>query len=573
MTSVCRLLEEAADENSEKPLFVFPQTRWNDHEELTYGALVSRSASAKSVITQFANRGDRALLLFPAGAAFWEAFVGCLASGVIAVPLKTPNFNRVNDQLADICRHCAPSVLLTDQKTAAALQQRIHLHPEISRLPTVTPEQWRGETAGFEYLTPRPDVVAFLQYTSGSTASPKGIQISHDNLLANMAMIRDRMGIRTREDRAVTWLPHYHDMGLVGSYLTALFTRITSYCLPPEEFAIRPASLLQQISDHKAGICGGPDFMYRLCVEKIDEEQMASIDLSSWRVAYVGAERIRATTLRKFSAKFATSGFRQTSYFPCYGLGEATLIATGGPPNRDPIVRTLSNAGLMQNQVRPPLSLGDSTELVGSGQTFEPTNVLILDTETGLPLVDEQIGEVMLSGPSVTRGYFRRQDLNDHLFRELPWNGKNEIFLHTGDLGFLSSGELFITGRIKEVMIVRGKNLSPEDIEQQIGDVHEALMPGGSVVFSIEKYGEECVVVAAELKRTSVRMKQPEAVIAAIRVRVVQSFGVNPADILLLNPASIPRTSSGKLKRLAVRDQYLNGTVEFLVRECLQSPS
>ncbi|MCA9160054.1 MAG: AMP-binding protein, partial [Planctomycetales bacterium] len=286
-------------------MFVFPESRWRSAESLSYRELASRCGAAARTIAEHANPGERALLLFPTGVAFWEAFMGCLAARVAAVPLNTPNLNRSNEHLQDVCKDCTPSVLITNPKTADVLSSQADKHPNLSQLPVITPEQWRSKQCEFAFERPTGDAIALLQYTSGSTASPKGVRVSHGNLLANMEMIRDRMGIRMFEDTGVTWLPHYHDMGLVGSYLATLFTKNTSWCLQPEEFVLQPERWLQLISEQRASICGGPDFGYRLCVDKIKEDQLLGIDLSSWRVAFVGSERIRPETIQGFTEKFA----------------------------------------------------------------------------------------------------------------------------------------------------------------------------------------------------------------------------------------------------------------------------
>jgi acyl-CoA synthetase (AMP-forming)/AMP-acid ligase II len=565
--SFCSILDAAASRLPRKPLFVFPENRWRGEETVTYGNLALRSAAAGRIIAECAAPGGRALLLLPAGGAFWEAFMGCLARRVIAVPLNIPNLNRSSDLLQQVCRDCVPSVLVTDERTAELLHRRADIHPLLSQLPVMTPDCWRGEGDAFDYLFPEGDGVAFLQYTSGSTANPKGVRVSHENLLANLAMIRDRMEIRASEDSGVTWLPHYHDMGLVGSYLTTLFTENTTVCLTPEDFVLRPARWLELISDSRASICGGPDFAFRLCVERVNDDQAANLDLSSWRVAYIGSESIRSETLAGFTEKFSPRGFRRTAFFPCYGLGEATLMVTGGPPEREPVIRRVSVAGLMAKRIQAAESNDDGTNLVGCGRTSEAARVVILDADSGLPLAEDMIGEVFVSGPAVTRGYYNRDDLNAALFRELSIDGNRDTFLQTGDLGFLSSGELFITGRTKEIIIVRGRNLSPEDIEHRIGDAHDALLPGGAVAFSADRNGEESLIVAAELKRSALKLDDFEEVVVAVRNRIVESFGINPAEILLLRPASIPRTSSGKPKRLVLRDCYLKGTMSGLVDE------
>ena len=564
MTSICSILFDAATDCPDKSLFVFPETRWNSADRLTYQELATRSSAAARVVSRMARPGDRALLLFPTGAAFWEAFFGSLTSSVIAVPLKIPNLHRLSEHLEQVCRDCEPSVLLTNQKTADLLRTVAEIHPALSRLAVVTPDQWRCETPSSEVLPTNFHQTAFLQYTSGSTARPKGVQISHANLMANMTMIRDRMGIRTGADSTVSWLPHFHDMGLVGSYLTTLFTRNSCTCFPPEEFALRPATWLRSISTEQASICGGPDFAFRLCVDKVSEDEMDAVDLSSWRVAYVGAERIRSDTIRLFTERFSAWGFRSNSFFPCYGLGEATLMATGGPTGSGPVIRSVSSEALRANRIEGAASSRDEQLLVGSGHTFEGSSVLIVDQQTGAPLPDEAIGEIHLSGDSITRGYFRKEELNQHVFRDVSLHKTSRRFLRTGDLGFLSGGQLFVTGRIKELIILRGRNLYPEDVELIVDDAHEALQARGCVAFSVEQEGLESLIIAVELRRSAMKNPPQESIMSAIRLKVAHGFGVNPDKILLLRPFTIPRTSSGKPRRLAVRESYLNGTLATL---------
>ena len=573
MTSICSILFDAATDCPDKSLFVFPETRWNPADRLTYQQLATRSSAAASVISRLANPGDRALLLFPTGAAFWEAFFGALTCSVIAVPMKIPNLHRLSEHLEQVCRDCEPSLLLTDQKTADLLRTVAEIHPALSRLAVVTPDQWRFETPSSEGLQIDVHQTALLQYTSGSTAQPKGVQISHANLMANMRMISDRMGIRIGEDSTVTWLPHFHDMGLVGSYLTTLFTRNSCTCFPPEEFALRPATWLRSISTEQASICGGPDFAFRLCVDKVSEDEMDGVDLSSWRVAYIGAERIRSDTIQLFTERFSAWGFRSNSFFPCYGLGEATLMSTGGPAGSGPVIRSVSSQALRANRIEIAENFPDEQILAGSGHTFEGSRVMIVDPQTGALLPDEAIGEIHLSGDSITRGYFRKEELNQGLYRDLIVEGTLRRFLRTGDLGFLSDGQLFVTGRIKELIILRGRNLYPEDVERIVDDAHEALQSRGCVAFSIEQDGQESLIIAVELRRSAIKNPPRESIMSAIRSKVTHGFGVNPHNILLLRPSTIPRTSSGKPRRLAVRESFLNGTLDALneVPNCSQS--
>jgi acyl-CoA synthetase (AMP-forming)/AMP-acid ligase II len=566
MLSICSILADAAAEFPDKRLFVFPETRWRPAESRSYAELASRAGGAARVISAAARPGERALLLFPTGPAFWEAFLGCLAGGVVAVPLKTPNLNRTSDHLERVIRDCAPATLIADEATADLLRKRGDMHPYVDGVTVLTPVEWRDEQCDLKLRHDGGDL-AYLQYTSGSTSHPKGVQISHANLMSNAAMIRECMEVRSVEDSTVTWLPHYHDMGLIGSYLGTLYNRLTAWCLPPDEFALHPQCWLQLISQHRATICGGPHFGFRYCVDKIKDEDLAGIDLSCWRVAYIGAERIQPETVRRFSERFTHYGFRHAALFPCYGLGEATLLVTGGPAAAPPVSRTVSRAALQRHLLAPPVDEVDALSLAGCGQVGDGCAVVIGDPATGNRLPDESIGEVLVSGPAVTRGYFNRHDENDQLFREVVIDGEPQRFLRTGDLGFLSHDELYITGRLKEMMIVRGRNLYPDDLEPVIDAAHEALAPGRAVTFSVECDGQESLIIAAEVRRSAVRLDSGAAVFAAIRARIVERFGVNPHEIVLLPPATIPSTSSGKLQRLAVRDEYAAGRLGCLFRE------
>jgi acyl-CoA synthetase (AMP-forming)/AMP-acid ligase II len=566
MTTICSILADNAGKFPERPLFVFPETRWRAAASLSFADLASQGGGAARAISQAAQRGDRALLMFPTGPEFWSAFFGCLAAGVVAVPLKTPNLNKPSEHLERVVRDCAPTLILADDETVNLLRQRADLHPYLHGVTLLTPTAWQDHPADLSVCAAGNDL-AFLQYTSGSTSHPKGVRISHANLVANLQLIRDRMEMRFAEERTATWLPHFHDMGLVGNYLSCVLNVVGAWCLPPEEFALHPQRWLQLISEHRATICGGPNFGYRFCLEKIREEDLSGLDLSSWRVAFIGAERIQCEIVQGFLKRFAPCGFRQNAFFPCYGLGEATLLVSGGPAAAAPWIRTVSRHELLQHRLAPPVDQTDAQTLAGCGQVGPGCDVAIGDPATGTPLPDESIGEVLVCGPSVTRGYYRGDDANSQLFRELVAHGETRRYLRTGDLGFLSQDELFIAGRLKELMIVRGRNLYPDDLEAALDGVHETLAPGRTVAFSCEHDGQEALFIAAEVRRSALKLVSAAPVFAAVRARIVQTFGVNPQEIMLLRPATIPSTSSGKLQRLAVRDSYANGTLKCLFSE------
>ena len=269
MSSFFSILEDAAEESPDKPLFIFPETRWQPEERLTYGELLTEAGVMAGCLEKRTRPGDRVLLLFPTGSGFWKAFFGCLRAGVIAVPLRVPNLNRTSDHLERVCRDCTPSVVMTDATHAELLRRRADRHPYFDGRSVLVAPEASCESVNLNRPSQLAGSIAFLQYTSGSTSQPKGVQITHENLIANATMIRDRMQIRVGEDRTVTWLPHYHDMGLVGTYLETLFTQNTAWCLPPEDFALQPERWLRLISAHRASVCGAPDFAYRMCVERV----------------------------------------------------------------------------------------------------------------------------------------------------------------------------------------------------------------------------------------------------------------------------------------------------------------
>jgi acyl-CoA synthetase (AMP-forming)/AMP-acid ligase II len=562
MISLFSVLDDAAAAVPDKPLFIFPPTRTRGELSVSYRELAERSEAAGRKLSQVAKPGECALLLFPAGPDFWSTFFGCLRRGIIAIPLHVPNINRPNEMLQNVCEDCRPAMIVTDQGTADLLNRRAERHPYLNGIPVVTPEDWETYQAD---TIPRmtfsaASSPALIQYTSGSTSRPRGVQISHENLIANLKTICRQMEIRVNEDCGVTWLPHYHDMGLVGGCLTTLYSRNTTLCLPPEEFAVSPLRWLELISATRATVCGGPNFAYQLCADKVTDEQASELDLSSWRVAYVGAERIRPETMDHFCGKFSPAGFQRNAFFPCYGLGEATLFVTGGPVSAAPQISEVSAAALVRNQIADPEHSGDVARLCGSGSVIDDSVVAVVSADTNEPLDDEHIGEIYIAGDSVTKGYWGNTNENEGLFRSIRLKNATHRMLRTGDLGFLAGGELFITGRAKELIIIRGRNLYPEDLEHQVRNSHESLIQGAVAAFAVDRDGQEMLVIVAEISRTAVNLlSDPEPIVAAIRQRIVEHFGVNPLEIRLVRPATIPHTTSGKPRRLKVREAWLNG--------------
>ena len=554
-------------------------------EALTYSALDCQARSIAALLQRHHPPGQRALLLYPAGLDFIAAFFGCLYAGVIAVPLPPPHPvhpQRSLPRLWPIVTDARPSVALT---TSAILSNARRLFPQAPELQTLNwvatdelttslAQEWRDPAV-------TSDTLALLQYTSGSTADPKGVIISHGNLLHNSAYI-DRLFALVSDSITVTWLPVFHDMGLTNGIIQPVYKGGPCYLMPPVSFLMRPIRWLQAISRYRATISGGPNFAYDLCIRRITPEQRDTLDLRSWDVAYNGAEPIRPETMNRFAALFAPSGFRPTAFHPCYGLAEATLLVSGGSLNPG-MFQTVQINSYEKNRVVPASAADQKVRtLVASGHALDDTKLAIVDPDSLTTCAADEVGEIWVSGPSVTKGYWNRPEETERICRAYLKDTGEGPFLRTGDLGFLKDGELFVTGRLKDLIIVSGRNLYPQDIELTAGQSHPALGPASCAVFSVDTDGEERLIISAEVDsryHTTAR-HSPErkavshangrlpldvdGVVRAVRKAVAEEHDVRVHTVVLLRPGRIPKTTSGKVQRGACRAQFLNGTLEKL---------
>ncbi|NMF64063.1 non-ribosomal peptide synthetase [Brasilonema octagenarum UFV-E1] len=566
------LLRYRALDQPNKVGFTFLQDGETESSSLTYQEL-DRQARAIAQELQLLGvaKGERALLLYTPGLEFIPAFFGCLYAGVVAVPAYPPHLNRPMPRLQAIVVDTQATVVLT---TAQILSNG-------SRLFTHTPElgalQWLATdslTGGLEDHWQKTEVtsdtLAFLQYTSGSTSTPKGVMVNHGNLLHNQQLIKSGFG-HTEQTIVVGWLPLFHDMGLIGNMLQPLYLGTECILMPPVAFLQNPFRWLQAICRYKATTSGGPNFAYDLCVSKITPEQRATLDLSSWEVAFNGAEPVRAETIERFARTFADSGFRQKAFYPCYGMAETTLIVSGGTKEAPPVFQSVEKAALEQSRVIPAtLEDGATQKLVSSGQPLQDLRVVIAHPETLTRCAPGEVGEIWVSGNSVTQGYWRRTEETEPTFRAYLKDSGEGSFLRTGDLGFLYSGELFVTGRLKDLIIIRGRNHYPQDIELTLEQSHSALQPTCSAAFAIDVTGEERLAVVVEVKRSHLRHLNVEEVVKAIRQAVAEQHELQVYGVLLLKPGSIPKTSSGKIQRHACRADYLNGSLDVVGSSILE---
>lgn len=567
-TSLVDILRRHAKNQPQGLSFRFLTDGEFDEVEITYEALDRRARAIGARLQACTKAGDRVLILLPAGLDFVAAYFGCLYARIIAIPVSPPHPARLEESLAATLRIAAdavPAAALLNASLFEAIEMRHTTRDQFSRMCLLVTDRedeqdWAGQWRRADITA---SDIAFLQYTSGSTTTPKGVMVSHGNLLHNLSLIEKSMGL-TSNTRTVFWLPPFHDMGLIGGILQAVYTGYPATLIPHLMFLQRPFRWLQAITRFKATVNGGPNFAYELCVRKIKPEQREQLDLSAWEVAFTGAEPVHHQTLELFAAYFAPCGFRREAFFPCYGLAEATLMVTGGPRNRLPVTVNLLKSGLEANKViLAPETSTDSRTVVGCGQHTGGQKISLVDPETLHPCLPGQIGEVWVSGPSVASGYWNDPAETAATFgAHIPDTGEGP-FLRTGDLGFQQDGELFITGRLKNLIIIDGKNHYPHDIERTAGQSHPALQPGGCAVFSIEASGTERVVVLAEVQYK--QLTDTAEVVKAIRSAVAGQHEITVHDIKLTLPGSIPRTTSGKIRHFLCKKNYLSGALKEIV--------
>ncbi len=557
------LLRERVSTHPDRAAFAFLQDGSTETERWTYADLDQRARTIAGHLQMLGLSGKRAVLLYNPGLDFVAGFFGCLYADVTAVPAYPPRSNPLMERLSAIIRDADVAVALTASAAEEGIAQRLRELGEYAPAKLIATDTLHEEDADpWRPKLIRPDNLAFLQYTSGSTGHPKGVMVSHANLLHNSQLIH-RCFEDSPESLGVSWLPPYHDMGLVGGILQSLYVGSTTFLMPPVAFLQRPIRWLEAISRHRATTAGGPNFAYEFCARQIRPEQLQDLDLSSWSLAFTGAEPVRAETLDRFCDIFGPCGFRREAFLPCYGLAENTLIVTGGGRRRLPVVRHFDSAALTDRRVVELTSDAATARrtLVSSGPRVGDVGLQVVDPETGMALGPGQIGEIWVSGASVAQGYRRQPERSRETF-QARLAGDEADYLRTGDLGFVLDGELFVNGRLKDLIIIRGSNHYPQDIEASVETSHRALRTGCGAAFSVELDGEEKLVVVQEVERSALRRLDADAVTAAIRAALSQKHQLQPAAVLLLKTGSIPKTSSGKIQRFACRQNYLQGSLQ-----------
>lgn len=555
------ILSHRAAIQPDKHIYTFLKDGESEQANYSFKELEQRSKAIAATLQQLVQPGDRALLLFQPGIEFITAFYGCLLAGVVAVPAYPPNTSRIRTsipRLMAIVKDSGATISLTTSDILPAFQPFSQEIPELGSMIWQTTDSITADRSRYwmEEMIKKDDL-AFLQYTSGSTGAPKGVMVSHGNILYNEEMIRTAMGM-TEGRNFVGWLPLYHDMGLIANMIQPLYSGCSGIIMSPISFLKRPIRWLKAIQKYNAGCAGGPNFAYDLCVNRVTEEEKASLDLSNWEIAFNGAEPVRADTLRRFSKAFASAGFRSKAFYPCYGLAEATLMVTGPKKMQGLQSLRVEKKALENDLVVIKEDAKDTWELVSCGAPQLDQEVVIADPVAKVELADREIGEIWVKGENVAQGYFQNAEKTEETFHA-HLDGGEGPFMRTGDLGFLHQGQLYITGRIKDLIKVRGRGIYPQDIEKTVeglaSDFPE-LRFNGCAAFSIQGESNEEIVLIAEVAPRRNPNYDAQALVNQILATLNSEMEISLRSLVLIK-TSIPKTSSGKKMRHACRKTYL----------------
>ncbi|WP_328537490.1 fatty acyl-AMP ligase [Streptomyces sp. NBC_00344] len=552
-----------------KDAVIFVRGRKDDRTEqrLTYGDLDRTARRLGRWLKERCEPGDRVLLLLPTGLDFVTALIGCHHAGLVAVPAPPPGIGDPKGaRSAGIAKDSGARLAVTDAHHLTDVQA------------------WLGEAGAdalpcyaVDAIDPGPgrpvddppvpqftdDTIAVLQYTSGSTSEPKGVMLTHGALMHNLRSIEGWLGV-DEGTRVCSWLPLYHDMGLIGMLLAVLYLGCEVVLFAPTDFIRRPHTWFDLIQEHRSTFITAPNFAYDLMVRQLSDEQLAQLDLSSVRWALNGAEPLDAATLARFQERFAPAGFRSGALLPCYGLAEATLFVAGTPTGRGPRVTPVDPAALAQHNFRTSTAGEGAQQLVSSGRVLD-LDLRIIDPDALAEQPAGSIGEIWVRGGSVTPGYWNRPDDNARSFDAVTASGE-EGFLRTGDLGVLHDGELYVTGRSKDVLVVRGRNLYAHDLERHVGDLHVGFQGLKGSVCALP-FDEEQIVVMQEFRPSGTPRADLPALARTVRGELSEKFGVRVPNVVFLRPGQVRRTTSGKVRRSLMRDLFIAGELKTVYED------
>jgi|LakMenEpi03Aug12_release.lakeMendotaPanAssembly.Ray.scaffolds.fasta_scaffold22354_6 acyl-CoA synthetase (AMP-forming)/AMP-acid ligase II/acyl carrier protein len=558
MTNLISILNHRAEQTPEQIAYIFLEDGNKQRQKISYRQLSQNAKSIAACLQALVSQGSRALLLYPQGLDFISAFLGCLYAGIIAVPAYPPKSNQKMTRLESIIKDSTPRIILTTSHLLENTKNKLTNVFDLSDIQWLTTDNANiSEASNWILPNSSNDSLALLQYTSGSTGTPKGVMISHENIIYNSGYIQEAGNITT-SDIAVSWLPTFHDMGLIFGVIQPLYTGFLGVIISPESFLQKPILWLEAITQYHGTISGSPNLGYSLCTQKISSEQQQNLDLHRWRIAYSGSEPIRKKTLEEFSDKFNKSGFQSYYFFPCYGMAESTLMISGCSPKRDPVYFNAELKALGEGYaVEADLDNKNNKQIVGCGHALLDTDIRIVDPNNLSQCLDNQVGEVWVHSSSVAQGYWNQEEKTVETFQAKLIETGSKNFLRTGDLGFMRDRELFITSRLKDLVIIWGRNHCPQDIEYSVQQSHTALRLDCGAAFVIEVDDQEKLAIVQEIERTFLRNLRVEEVVSAIRESVSLNHDLQVYAIALIKPASIPKTSSGKIQRYACRQKFL----------------
>lgn len=565
-TSTVRTMFHALCRNASKQpsalAFRFIEPAAKVQAELTHaelGALVARHAKAIRAMHRGAQEQLKVVLALPQGPSFVAAFFACMAAQAIAVPTFPPLTTSQADRLKMVLLDLHECVVLAGRESLQAELAALRRDADLASVCWHAIEDLDCESAGdLADFAPSPDAIALLQYTSGSTGRPRGVVVSNRNLVENSEVIRHYGGHDRPGRRSVVWLPPHHDMGLVSGILQPVYAGFPTLLMPTSQFVRHPVRWLQAIGEFGATTSGGPNFAYQMCVDSVRESDIKQLDLGGWDVAFCGAEPISHETLRAFAQRFAPAGFREHALLPCYGMAEATLMVSGKPYRERSRSMHVDGEALAKGQVRP-LAAGATggRAVVSCGVVHESLDLRVVDPVIGIERAQGEIGELWVSGPSVAQGYWRQVEGTQRTFgQQLP--GREGDYLRTGDLGFVDGDQLYVIGRLKELLIVRGANHYPQDLEREAILACLEFSNGRAVAFSVPGLNHEVVVLAIEVPRTPI---DHDSVAKRINARLIDAHGIRAEIVLFLPRKTIRTTTSGKLQRVALKNDYLAGVL------------
>jgi len=564
-TNIVKRLIDNVKKYGTKTAYIFLKDGENDQQKYSYEELDWTARLIGSYLQEIGAVGQRVILLYPSGLEYIGAFFGCLYAGAIAVPAYPPDPFRLEISLKrfiSILKDAMPSAALTTSSNISMLKQFISKYPEFKKIHWIATDNIPGHKSLYwQYPDINSDTIAYLQYTSGSTGSPKGVIISHGNTVANLSL-GNYLNNFSSETRVAGWVPLYHDLGLIAYVMGTVYNGSQCIFMSPFHFLQKPIRWLKAITRFQTSHNAAPPFGYELCVKKSTIQERKNIDIKCWKVAGIGAETIRYEVIKQFADTFSLNGFSINSFYPTYGMAESVLYVSGGYNEIYNNIKfnALSNGLIIQANKDDQSNV---KKIICCGYTNNYHQIIIVDPKAKQKLKDKKVGEIWITGPSVAKGYFNRQKETSTTFNAYLSDNSDVSYLRTGDLGFINNGKLFITGRLKDIIIIRGKNYYPQDIEQTVEICHPDLRKGCCAVFSIEEKNEEHLIILQELKKNINHINENE-IIYKIREHVSNEHYLNVFAIGLLKAGTIVKTSSGKIQRNTCKKKYLEKKITFV---------